>query len=133
LLTHGNPDLNDSLRAALQAAGISLYESPVIRALDGSMLTLTLNDDSVLEFDALYVGFGVQVHSQLAVEAGAKCGAAGYVCVDQTQQTTVPGLYAAGDLVQSLSQISVAFGQAAVAASAINSALNNEGIRATPA
>ena len=41
--------------------------------------------------------------------------------------TTVAGLYAAGDVVQSLSQICVVYGQAAIAASAINVALNAEG------
>ncbi|MFN2643924.1 MAG: NAD(P)/FAD-dependent oxidoreductase [Burkholderiales bacterium] len=73
--------------------------------------------------DALYVGLGVDVGSELAAPLGARRDAQGYLAVDQRQQTSVPGLYAAGDVVQSLSQISVAFGQAAIAASAINLSL----------
>jgi thioredoxin reductase (NADPH) len=83
-------------------------------------------DGAVLKLDALYVGFGVRVRSELAAALGARLDRAGYIEVDKKQHTTVPGLYAAGDVVQSLSQISVAFGQAAIAASAINISLNDE-------
>jgi thioredoxin reductase (NADPH) len=89
-------------------------------------VTVVFTDGTELELDALYVGFGVEVYSGLAAKLGARCDGAGYLFVDQKQQTSVPGLYAAGDVVQSLSQISVAFGQAAIAASAINVALNEE-------
>jgi len=43
--------------------------------------------------------------------------------VDQQQATTVPGLYAVGDVVAGLNQISVAAGQAAVAATHIHNEL----------
>ena len=43
--------------------------------------------------------------------------------MDAKQQTTVEGLYAIGDVVSALNQISVAMGHAAVAASAIHQRL----------
>jgi thioredoxin reductase (NADPH) len=43
--------------------------------------------------------------------------------VDSHQRTAVNGLYAAGDVVRGLSQISVAAAQAAIAATAINASL----------
>jgi thioredoxin reductase (NADPH) len=43
--------------------------------------------------------------------------------VDEHQRTSVPGLYAIGDVVAGLTQIGVAMGHAAVAASAISSSL----------
>jgi thioredoxin reductase (NADPH) len=43
--------------------------------------------------------------------------------VDDHQRTSVPGLYAVGDVVAGLTQIGVAMGQAAIAASTINSSL----------
>jgi thioredoxin reductase (NADPH) len=87
-------------------------------------LTARMQDGEPRDFDALYVGLGVDVGSRLACALGARTDDAGYLAVDRHQQTTVPGVYAAGDVVQSLSQISVAFGQAAIAASAINLSLN---------
>jgi thioredoxin reductase (NADPH) len=59
----------------------------------------------------------------LAVALGADHDADGALIVDAHQQTTVPHLYAAGDLVQGLAQISVAMGQAAIAATAIHNGL----------
>jgi thioredoxin reductase (NADPH) len=43
--------------------------------------------------------------------------------VDDHQRTTVSGLWAAGDVVRGLAQISVAMGQAAIAATDINNSL----------
>lgn len=89
-------------------------------------VAVRLRSGEIVELDALYVGCGVEVGSALARSLGARCDEHGYLVVDQKQQTSVRGVYAAGDLVQSLSQISVAYGQAAIAASAINVALNAE-------
>jgi thioredoxin reductase (NADPH) len=54
---------------------------------------------------------------------GAAADELGYLNVDAHQQTTIQGLYAAGDVASGLNQISVAFGGAAIAASAIHNAL----------
>ena len=45
------------------------------------------------------------------------------VVVDRHQQTSVSGLYAAGDVVAALNQLSVATGHAAIAATAIHNSL----------
>lgn len=74
-------------------------------------------------FAALYSAFGVQVRSRLAIALGAASDTLGYLVVDAHQQTSVPGLYAAGDVASGLNQISVAVGAAAVAASAIHLSL----------
>ena len=47
----------------------------------------------------------------------------GELVVDDAQATTVPGLYAVGDVVRGLNQISVAAGQAAIAATRIHNSL----------
>jgi len=43
--------------------------------------------------------------------------------VDSHQQTTMPGLYAVGDVVKALNQMSVGVGHAATAATAIHNRL----------
>jgi thioredoxin reductase (NADPH) len=124
LLTHGEPCPPE--KAAEQ--GVQVVDGTVrqvIPTVEGGLGVL-FSDREVLKLDALYVGFGARVRSELAAALGARLDPAGYIEVDRKQQSTVAGLYAAGDVVQSLSQISVAFGQAAVAASAINVSLNQE-------
>jgi thioredoxin reductase (NADPH) len=58
-----------------------------------------------------------------------KLSEGGCVVTDAHQQTSVSGLFAAGDVVESLDQISVAMGQAAQAATAIHNLLRGSGDR----
>ena len=54
---------------------------------------------------------------------GAELTEVGCVVTDAHQRTTVEGLFAAGDVVVGVDQISAAMGQAAVAATAIHNRL----------
>ena len=76
-----------------------------------------------LTFDAIYPALGSQVHSDLAAGLGAKVSEDGCITVDAHQRTSVPGLYAAGDVVIGLDQISHAMGEAGVAATTLRNDL----------
>ncbi|MEA2951075.1 MAG: thioredoxin reductase, partial [Alphaproteobacteria bacterium] len=54
---------------------------------------------------------------------GARENETGNIIVDDKQRTSIEGLYAAGDVVTDLHQISVATGHAAIAATAIHNSL----------
>jgi thioredoxin reductase (NADPH) len=75
------------------------------------------------DVDILYPALGCTVRSDLAVALDAVSMDAGTLRVDEHQQTTVDGLYAIGDVVSDLHQISVATGHAAIAATAIHNRL----------
>jgi thioredoxin reductase (NADPH) len=75
------------------------------------------------ELDALYPALGCTVRSGLATALGASCTENGNLVVDDHQRTTVEALYAAGDVVTDLHQLSVAFGHAAIAATDIHNRL----------
>lgn len=117
--------LPDDERASLVKAGIRLIEAPIQEVvLDHERLTaLAFTDQGRLEFDAVYTALGVDPRTDLAVQAGARRCDDGRLIVDDHQQTTVPGLYAAGDLVRGLNQISTAQGEAAIAATALHNRL----------
>ena len=70
-------------------------------------------------FDGAYSAMGTTVHSGLAAGLGATLTPEGCVITDGHQRTSVSHLYAAGDVVSGLDQISVAMGQAATAATAM--------------
>jgi thioredoxin reductase (NADPH) len=74
-------------------------------------------------FDSLYPALGSVIRSELAVVLGAEATEDGCLVIDTHQRTTVPGLYAAGDVAKGLDQISHAMGEAAVAATAIRNDL----------
>lgn len=112
-------------RRTLEEAGVRLLQAPVA-ALDvqgDSIVAWQLGDGSEHRFDAIYSALGTRVRSGLATALGAAADEDGALLVDRHQQTTVPGLFAAGDVVAGLSQVSVASGHAAVAATHMNASL----------
>lgn len=85
--------------------------------------TAGFDDGDARSFDTVYPVLGGDAQSQLAIALGAQVDDAGALIVDPHLQTTVDGLYAIGDVVSALNQISVAVGHAAIAATAIHNRL----------
>ena len=94
-----------------------------IRCEPGEGVEVEMVDGRKLVFDVLYPALGLLHASELALALGAKAQDDGQLLVDDHLQTTVPGLYAAGDVAAGLNQISVAYGQAAIASTAIHNGL----------
>ena len=119
-------DLDDSCRAKLDAAGISHLDGPCtpITARHDAISITTASGER--EFDSVYPALGSVIRSELAVAAGARASDDGCLEVDTHQRTSVPGLFAAGDVVKGLDQISHAMGEAGVAATTIRNLLNEQ-------
>lgn len=118
----GEHGLSDDEVDRLNELGIAIDPGPItsIDLEDG--ITITTPSRS-LYFFSVYPALGTDVRSELASAVGARLTAEGCVVVDSRQRTTVPGLYAAGDVVIGLDQISHAMGQAGVAATTIRNDL----------
>ena len=115
-------DSEDRERAA--AAGLTLIDGPatVVGIEDGRLLVETPSGRHA--FDSAYPALGSDTNNALAGELGAELANDACVVVDSRQRTTVPGLYAAGDIVQGLDQISHAMGEGGVAATTIRNDLS---------
>jgi len=118
-------DLAADERQQLDAAGIRVIEEPVTDVIVAheQITHLVLRDGRRLGFDAIYAALGTKPRATLAESIGVKLDSGGCLVVDRHQQTSVPGAYAAGDVVSALDQISVAMGQAAIASAAIHNAV----------
>lgn len=75
------------------------------------------------KLDLLYSAFGVTPQAKLAHALGVALDGDGRIKVGERQETSVPGVFAAGDVVRGLNQIAVAEGEGAIAASAIHNRL----------
>lgn len=125
MLTRGSA-LDDDQRAGLEDAGVRWFDSPVVDLmLDDDEIRVVLADGGEYTVDVLYPALGGNVRAGLAARLGAECTPEGYLKADAHQRTTVPGLYAAGDVVNELNQICVAAGHAAIAATDIYNSLRN--------
>jgi thioredoxin reductase (NADPH) len=123
LPTDGIDALSEPTRKLVQDAGINITGQVVDVEHSGDSITAVLADGQRCTLDVLYPALGCTVRSQLAVDLGAHCTEEGTLKVDDRQRTSIPNLYAAGDVVSDLHQLSVATGHAAIAATAIHNAL----------
>ncbi|MBG9390319.1 NAD(P)/FAD-dependent oxidoreductase [Caenimonas aquaedulcis] len=94
-----------------------------IHCAPGQGVTVEMHDGKRHEFDVLYPALGITHASELATALGARAQEDGQLEVDDHLQTTVDGLYTAGDVAVGLNQINVAAGHAAIAATAIHNRL----------
>lgn len=106
----------------LAQRGIDIIEEAVaeVSVKSYKITALPLADGREHRFDTLYSALGSRVRSSLALKLGAHHDDNQALIVDAHQKMSVPGLYAAGDVVSTLNQISVAMGQAAIAATEIH-------------
>lgn len=114
---------SDASCAELERAGIVRPTSAVASIETNERLSVTLASGEIIAFDTLYPVLGCDVRSQLAAGVGAACNEVGCLIVDPHQQTSVPGIYAVGDVVSDLHQITVGTGHAAIAATHLHRAL----------
>lgn len=115
--------LNDLNR--LDNAGIR-YINDKVQSLNCELrdsISACVGPKEILNFDILYSAMGLRANSDLATCLGVASDKDGQLVVDAHMHTTVQGLFACGDNVEGLNQISVATGQSAVAATAIHNFL----------
>ncbi|WP_158569440.1 NAD(P)/FAD-dependent oxidoreductase [Duganella sp. BJB475] len=119
----GATDLDAAQRADLSQSSVVVVDGAVAsaRMFDGKLVLAT--DGGELAFDAVYPALGANVASGIAQGLGARVNESSYLYVDEHRRTDVPGLYAIGDVVAGLNQISRATGQAATAATALRNDL----------
>jgi thioredoxin reductase (NADPH) len=119
----GEHNLTKLQRRELKRAGVLIIGGPALRfELGDDKILLSIYSEK-LAFDTLYPALGSEIRSELAVALAAEVSQDGSLVVDSHQQSSVTGLFAAGDVVLGLDQISQAMGQGGVAATAIRNYL----------
>lgn len=102
LLTHGHPpELPDKSREALERFDIPVV-TDVIDRLEGDagcIQRVVFHDGGALELDAMFVHIASGPGSTLAADLGCEADEDGILEVDKNHLTTVPGVYAAGDII----------------------------------
>lgn len=132
LIHIGDPSsLGGADRERLAQAGVEIIETSCERVVleKEKIQALHFGPGAPRRFDVIYSAMGVRPRVELAEQAGVALDASGRLVVGDHQQTSVEGLYAAGDLVRGLNQISTAAGEAAIAATDIHNRLRADELR----
>jgi thioredoxin reductase (NADPH) len=107
----------------MKDAGIDCVDGPAQAvAITGDCIVVDTAEGHYT-FDSVYPALGSDTHTQLGEMVGAKLAEDGCFLCDTHQRTSVEGLYAAGDVVHGLDQISHAMGEGGVAATTIRNDL----------
>jgi thioredoxin reductase (NADPH) len=107
----------------LKNAGIDCVDGPAQAVAIADKCIVVDTAEGHYTFDSIYPALGSDTHTQLGEMVGAKLASDGCFLCDSHQRTSIPGLYAAGDVVHGLDQISHAMGEGGVAATTIRNDL----------
>nr|WP_315459263.1 NAD(P)/FAD-dependent oxidoreductase [uncultured Sphingorhabdus sp.] len=116
LSPNGSHDFDDETMKRASDAGITCLDGPaIVQEMDEEGIFVR-SAHGTHRFDCVYPALGSDVNDMLARMLGVDCSDTDCVVVDSHQRTSVEGLYAAGDVVLGLDQISHAMGEGGVAA-----------------
>jgi len=95
-----------------------------------TLQAVDLDNGEELELDGLFIEIGSIPNSDLAEKVGVKTRDNGYLVTDRERRTNVPGIYAAGDVIESpLKQAITAAGQGAEAADSLYNDIKREKVK----
>ena len=122
LCTDGAPDLNQEQRATLQRHNVRIIDQPVTRlqATGDRLEQIVFADGSALDCAALFISPKMKHRTPFAEMLGCALTEQGYVQADAQGRTSVPGVYAAGDLASPMRSVANAVAQGAAAGAGIN-------------
>jgi thioredoxin reductase len=126
-LTHGGADIPDAMRVQLDAARVRVDARRISRLVGhgGHLQRVEFEDGQALDRDVLFA-HPAQRQVDLVHKLGLALDEKGFVRVDDTRETSAPGIYAAGDLVSPMQSAAIAAGSGMAAAAALNRALTVE-------
>lgn len=130
VLTQGRLTIPDDVRDHLSAGGVRVDDRPIARLVPSSdgqqMERIDFTDGSSLERDVLFL-HPPQHQIEIVTTLGLALDAAGYVEVDPlTRETSLPGIYAAGDLLAPMQGALIAAASGTLTAGVLNHALTVE-------
>jgi thioredoxin reductase len=127
LLTDGRYAVPPEVRVRSAAAGVRVEERRIVRlsASEGHLELVEFADGSPLHLEVLFAR-PPQRQVTIVQSLGLALAAGGYVQVDEHRQTSIPGIYAAGDLATPVQSAVLAAAAGMQAAAGLNHELTME-------
>ena len=111
-------DVAEGLRRQLDETGVFVHEGVQIREISGvtSVTGVVLDNDSTQPLDGVFIELGAKGVLELTAMLGVRLDdGMKYIETDKKQRTSVPGIYAAGDICGPPLQMAKAVGEGCVA------------------
>lgn len=118
------------LQEDIEKQGIKIYWNSELKSVTGNgrveeatIYNKINNEETTLKVNGVFIAIGHDPKNELATEINIECNEFGYVKTDENMQTSVNGIYAAGDVTGGVKQIVVSAAQGARAATRIQNLL----------
>jgi NADPH-dependent 2,4-dienoyl-CoA reductase/sulfur reductase-like enzyme len=100
-------DVGALISDALRAAGVKLLMGDAVESFDadGGGVRAVSTAEETLPADIVILGMGVRPNSRLASDAGIAIGDSDGIVTDSRMETSVGGVWAAGDCVESVDRV----------------------------
>jgi thioredoxin reductase len=99
IVSNGAANVSDTFISQAKAKGIAIHEAKVSQVKDaGEQVQVLLENGQQIAVTAVYMKTQLQFNNQLAVQLGCALSPEGSVQVTENFETTVPGIFAVGDL-----------------------------------
>ncbi|WP_461210670.1 FAD-dependent oxidoreductase [Desulfocurvus sp. DL9XJH121] len=121
------------LRNAVDRAGIKVVWNTVVLSFEGGddglsavrVRNVETGEESEIKTDGVFLAIGWNPDTELAEQVGLALDQWGYIKVDRSMRTSIPRIYACGDVVGGVQQIATAVGEGATAALALFEDISN--------
>lgn len=121
LIPRAFAELTADERAKLERAKVRVIDAAATDyTLEEQAMVVKLSNGSRERFDIVYPALGTRPRTELAKALGIRVTDDGCLPADAPFEAHLPGLYSAGDIVEGLDQISVAFSHGAIAATRVH-------------
>lgn len=117
LLTRGDSiEWSDKTDELLRAHPIDIIHEDIVgieKDDDGWLKALEFEDGSIRQYRGGFAMYGSNYHTELATQLGCELNEDGTIAVDDSNQSSISGVYAVGDITSGHNQIPVALGEGA--------------------
>jgi len=127
LCTDGESDISSEMRSRLEKHNIEIHGEKIVKFEgdnDGRLQRICFEEGTALDRAAMFFTTSCAQRSDLSQMLGCRRDEKGGIITDpETEETSVPGVYVAGDASRDVLLVAVAIAEGAKAAVAINRAL----------
>jgi thioredoxin reductase len=126
ICTNGEkPDMSQALLDQLKLLNIPVLDAPIecVKSKDGEIRGVDLVGGMSLDCERLYFAIGQYPADDLGAQLGCKRDEMGRLVIDERNRTSVPNVFAAGDITPGPQVAVVAAASGAIAAMAIHASL----------
>lgn len=126
--TNGPDELSEAEREDLRKHHIPLHDAPIrnIVSSDGMVSRIILEDGTEIPCTGIFFKSKLVLGTNLPETLGCRLTDTGLIEVDEVGKTSVPGVYAAGDVTTFMHQAIAAAASGALTAATINGEINQE-------